>query len=94
MPFDWKSPIDYLTALVAQFIPVAYLYLLASVALSLKVGFCIWMMEFIENIKNDMKSINEMAISKTNQSKLLGKFPDSIQFHTLVKQLSIYFFST
>lgn len=67
---------------------LAYFCTFASAAISLEIGSYLWVMEFIKDIKNDISSISKIAKSRRNQTQMLKKLFDSIQFHSHVKQLS------
>ena len=71
-----------------QYIVVKYFYMLIAAALSLEIGAYLVMIPFIEDIKNNISSFNEIAKSKKNLRKILEQLSDSIQFHSQVKQLS------
>lgn len=87
-PFDWKNLIGYSIIFIEQYIMLAYFCTFASAAISLEIGSYLWVMEFIKDIKNDISSISKIAKSRRNQTQMLKKLFDSIQFHSHVKQLS------
>lgn len=92
LPFDLKTPIGYLIAIVMLYYVLTFIYLFAAVVVSLEIGFYLLVMESIKDIKNSIGSINETAKLKRNQSqKIEEHLRDSIQFHTIVKGLSIKF---
>ena len=87
-PFDWKNPIGYLIAFAIQYISLGHLYILGAAVISLEIGCYLWMMELIEDIKNDINSINKTAKLRKNQTQMSKQLTDSIEFHSKVKQLS------
>lgn len=87
-PFDWKSPMGYLVVFVEQYIMVQNLYMVASVAVALEIGCYLLMMASIEDIKNEVGSINGIAKSVKNHPELSQRLHESIRFHVHVKQLS------
>lgn len=89
MPFDFKTPIGYLIANAVLYSLLKCIYFYAAVGSSINIGAWLFVMKFIEDIQNDTKSINKIAKSKKNQSKLLNRLSDSIQFHSNTKELSI-----
>lgn len=94
MPFNLKTPIGYILAFTLQYIGIKYLYMIGAAIVSFEIGCYLVEMEFIADIKNEVNSFNEIAKSEKNKSKTLTQLSVLIQFHTHVKQLSIFILSS
>lgn len=93
MPFDWKTPFGYLMALAIMYLVLMHLYMFDVAVISFEVGCYLWLMEFVKDIQNETNLFNETVKFRENRSQILKKqLCDSIQFHSQVKQLSVFFF--
>lgn len=61
VPFDCKTPIGYLIAVTSLYLVHTCIFLIAGVIVSLEIGALLLMMEFIQDIQNDIKSINKIV---------------------------------
>lgn len=83
-PIDWNTPFGYTIASIEEYISLKYLFIFGSAALSLEIGCYIVMIEFIKDVKNDIRSVNEVAKSLRST-----KLQDSIEFHTKIKGFAL-----
>lgn len=98
LPFDWKNAVGYSIAFVLQFIVLMCLYHFASVSTAFEIGGYFLIMVLINDIENDFNLINTKAKAKRNESSssssssgigITTQFHVAIQFHSIVKKLSI-----
>lgn len=89
-PFDWKTPIGYLTAITMQYVAVRFVCFFGAVLCAFEIGFYLWTMGLIEDIGNDISSFNDMAKSQKNEGQTAERLRNSIEFHLNVKELSIF----
>ena len=87
-PFDWKNPIGYLMALALMYLVLKCLYFFGAVGSSLEITSYLLMMEFMKDVQNDIKLMNEIAKSNKNLSEMLKQLRVSIEFHSNMKKLS------
>lgn len=66
---------------------MAYMYIFGAFIVSIEIGCYLVVMVLIEDLKQQVGSINKLAKVKMNQPSILRSLNDSIQFHTRVKQL-------
>lgn len=87
-PFDWRHPIGYFVAVILQFIPIAYHYTFVACEATFEGGLFAFTLSFTEDIRNDVKSLNENAKSQTNRFQTLKQISDFVQYHSTFKRLS------
>lgn len=80
LPFDWKNPLGYLIAIYLQFIvvsmPLRYMGCFVTLALtSFLIGMC-----FADDMKNDLKSIDENAKVKLPKTTIYKQLTEMINF--------------
>lgn len=84
LPFEWKNPSTFLIAYFIQFPTVYYLILTAGCSLNVLIVSCIILIAFVKDIKNDLEYLKE---NKLDETKLLKKLIEFIDFHAKIKQL-------
>lgn len=67
---------------------LAFMYIFCAFIVSIEIGCYLVVMAFIEDIKNDVSSVNKKAKTKKNRSSISRDLRNLIQFHTRVKELS------
>lgn len=90
VPFDYKTSTTYLIAFILQFIAMTSLYLFGGFIVSLEIGCYLVVMAFVDDIINDVRSINKVAQTKKIRSKISIFLHNSIRFHARVKQLRLF----
>lgn len=91
-PFDWRTPIGFVFAIILESFTILYANLLISCSLSSGVGVYMWGLTMTKDIKINLNSINEIVHSKNKRSKLSKRFNDTVHYHSVVKQLSTTIF--
>ena len=89
LPFNWKTPIGYLIALIFIDVAVfgAFLGIMATVALS--ASFSCLLISFAESIENDVNSLNAMSAKcGENIVQMKKLFKNIIEDLSDMKQLS------
>lgn len=110
MPFNWKTPLGYLIALLFECISSYYAALFLVPLLCFLFGSCFLLRSFVKDITNDLSLLNACTTSakpknksgtnknltntKRNDEKIEQIFRNSIQCHTELKQLSCDFIHT
>lgn len=88
-PFNWKNPAGYLVAVTALLAWAAMPLLYIGCLGFLGFGAFMFALTFVEDMKGELRLINEMAIDKRPQREIYEKFSAFIRIHANVKQLSI-----
>lgn len=95
MPFNWKTPIGFLVIFLFQCVNVNNAAMIVTPTMCFFVGSCILLKSLIEDITNDLNSLNqdEQKMSKLDKRKKIAKedFCYVIQEFSDVKQLSVLF---
>lgn len=93
MPFNWKTPLGYVIALMTQGVASYFTLLSTASTLCLLVGICLLLIAFVEDLANDLNVLSISELPNDRHSKLLEDFRNSMQLYSQVKQLSAdYFF--
>lgn len=88
MPFDWKSPIGYLIAVLLELVVALYPMCYLGSFLSLAVGSFIFATAVTKDLDGTLASIKKLAKKKRQNSQLFKQFAKFYQLHTDLKQLS------
>lgn len=89
-PFVWNNPMGYFAVIILEYIVLSYTYFLATCCLSHAVGVYWLVLAIIKEIRHILRSINEKAHTKKNQSnEIKTLLTEYIQTHAAVKQLSL-----
>lgn len=87
-PFDWNNPLGYFGAVIFEYTTIGCHFWFLSCALTFGVGFCLLTLAVTDDVKDDLKIINENAKSKQNPSQTLNLISEFIQLNSVSKQLS------
>lgn len=90
-PFNWKNPYGYLIAFALQYIMVLNLHFFVACAVSTGIGIYLWASTFTLDIKNHIRIVNDivnLGNSDDNHLRLSKQLYETIEFFTVVKQLS------
>lgn len=85
---NWKSPIGYSIAVVTEYLLFKQIYFFTAVLSCLEIGIYLLMMGTLEDVEHDSSSLNGIAKSEENPSKILERFRVNVRFHSTVEQLS------
>lgn len=85
-PFDPKSPIGYLLTGFIEYVILSYEYYMNASTLGLAIGAFWFAISATKETQRILHSIKEKVLE--NELKIL--FPEFIQFHGMVKQLSLF----
>lgn len=85
-PFDWKNPTGFLVAIFIQYILVVSVMISLKCLVIFEIGLCFMLFPMTKDIKCNLNAIN--ARPKKNRSKIDEKFPQVVQFHCKLIQLS------
>lgn len=100
-PFNWKTPLGYITIICYQ---AAVTYLTASIlfySMIMTVAHCMFVVAFVSDVKNDIRTLNEVIqieidekkrFSATAINKIKKLLSENILFHVNAKQLSKHMF--
>lgn len=80
-----------MTVVIFQYIVASYAFRLAGVLITFGVGAFLLVLAILNEIKDNLKRINDLAKFERNRSKTLNFIGDSIQVHGRLMQLSDYF---
>lgn len=76
-------------AFIAEYISFESLFTFVSAVVSLEIGVYLVVMEFIGDMINDTRLMNETAKAKKNQTQISTTLSATINFHMDIKQLSL-----
>lgn len=88
IPFDWKTPIGYLTAVVYQYVMTRFSFVFIAGAVSIGISEFLFAVTVTDDIKCILESFNKDAKSKNTRLKTLQHLSNYIQIHSTLKQLS------
>lgn len=89
LPFNWKSPIGYLMAVIIQFGIVAYEFFVIACTLSLAISAFWFATSATKEIERIVHSIDDENVKHKRSDEILFKeFSAFIHIHSVVKQLS------
>lgn len=83
MPFDWKKPFGYSIAIIFQLILFSQSLQFIAYMLSLAIGYYLFAIAQMKEIKNEIKSYNAFLKNKPSQSELLMRLGETIRFSNL-----------
>lgn len=87
LPIDWKSDwYGYSAAVIIEFSCIAIQFLIAVTALGFLLGSNILLAAFVEDIKQELNSMNNNWKVSHNREKLAKDLRDIIQIHVEAKQ--------
>lgn len=87
-PFDWKHPVLYLIAFTVVFSIVYYVAIIARANISYFASVCCILLAFINDLKEEVITLNAIGKDEESHIKLEEKLSDFIEFHVIVKELS------
>lgn len=90
MPFDWKNPIGYLCAIILQSIAMFYITHIGICHAAFVSGTCLMLITMNCLLKKDLNVVNQMVKNNRHHYELMNVLPKCIDFHSIVKQLSIH----
>lgn len=90
-PIDWHNPIGFLFPVVWLSIVTFLVLLFLSCMPSLAFGAFLLALAFVEDWKDDLRAINEMAKTKQPNVDILKRINGLVRSYTNVKQLSLLF---
>lgn len=90
-PFDWKNPIGFLVATVFEYMTMTCEYTFVSCSFTFGFGNFFFIVSATQDLKNNLKSINELAVVQNNRRQTLKRISEFIRFHSSLKRLSYYF---
>lgn len=87
-PFDWKTPFGYLIAFRLQYITLAHVFQFIALLVSVGIGFFLLTITMLKDLKRTVR-----ALKSYNQNEMLSmnQLYDFIKFHSITKQLSLFF---
>lgn len=86
LPFDWKTPLGYLLVSVAQLGSSYFVIQIAILLMAFFVTSCWTLTTTIDDIKEQINNLNEIARSKGNVKSLKGKLCEFITFDVNARQ--------
>ena len=87
-PFNWRNPITYFVAISYQYYTAIYLFRFVACLISFGLGIFLFAISATNDIKNDLKLMNDKAKTKRNRVRILKCLSSFVQFHSAVKKLS------
>lgn len=91
LPFNWKTPLGYLIALLALALAAYFTLVCATSNLCLLGGSCRLFISFIDDISQDLSVLNKFKSENRCGKDVLKCYCNIIQTYEDVKQLSAYF---
>lgn len=98
MPYNWKSPFGYILTLAYEdFMLRSGITYFLSPFICFLIGSCFLVKAFIEDVTNDLSSLNVSRTSTSGFEDRLARieisFGNVVHYHSHVKQLSMVFSS-
>lgn len=88
LPFDIKNPMGFSVAVFIQFTFVFTIMVTVKCVAIFGFGICSMLFPLIDDMKNNLRSINGNTAFKTSRSRIRNKFSHLVQFHSKLIQLS------
>lgn len=88
IPFDWHSPIGYLVAITIQYISSVICFTVIECLLAYGIATFLYALVATKDVRAILNSINKNAKSIANERQAFQQLCNSIQFHSILKQLS------
>lgn len=94
LPFDWRNPFGYFVVIGFQYAMLSYLLLISACFVYLSIGSYIYITASIKCMKCSLFSIGRCASTADydddhiNQTELLERFTELIQFQSFERELS------
>lgn len=88
LPFDFKTPMKYLVAIVIQSATVYNTAVMSICPVTFSIGTSFMFISLTKDIRRDLCSINESLKMQFNRSIITRQFVDFIRFHSDLIQLS------
>lgn len=88
LPFDWRNPKGFLLANFVQFILVTAVMITIKCLAIFGLGTCSMLFPLTKDMKNILKTIDDHAQRRKNQSKIGKQFSRIVRFHCKLIQLS------
>lgn len=85
-PFDWRTPLGYVFAIIFVIIAGACTQIFISLILCFHVGFCWLIISFVKDITTDLNVLTNQGGQSRKQ--LIKKFYEIMDLYSNVKQLS------
>lgn len=89
LPFDWKNPFGYMSAVILQAIGMFYITHIGICQAAFVSGTCLMLITMTRLLKKDLSVVNIMVKNNSHQYELMNVLQKCIDFHSIVKQLSI-----
>lgn len=93
-PLDTNHPIGYLNALFSEFVGVVCILNLNACASTYPLGIFLFGLAMIKDIKRSLRFTNEKTNTNGNQTEIFVELCESIQFQSILRQLSILYILT
>lgn len=89
MPFDWKTPVGYLFAVIWQSTVLFILFrVLSRITVPLAASSFLIALFFANDWKGNLQKLNEMAQTKQSEADISKQVTEFIHTHSQVRQLS------
>lgn len=92
-PFDWKTPVGYVTCVLIQIITFYAVTSIFVIVLILIIGFCMFLTNFGNDLEENVFEMNKMtrqSSSAIEETKIKKRFIDIIQFHSDAREFVIH----
>lgn len=88
LPFDWRNPLTYLVAIGIQYAMTSYAVKIGACVIALGISSFLYVIASSKCFKENLSSID--TIDKIDQNTIWDQFIEFIEFHSHMKQLSVY----
>lgn len=88
-PWDWRTPAGYLITVIVQYILTTYLFLFATMSLSIGIGCFVLLNTVVKDICACINSVNDIAKFDGNRLRMIEQLCDFIGAHSCMLELSI-----